>query len=508
MVDIKAFNIKNTGDTLEASEWNELTSYANSIARAVNNSGNTVDTGSNSGSSVVSVTDETVSGGDATVGVSVASGNTNIGSAKIIELTKKKKGINTTLTSGNNINVEPRESVGTTKGGNIAFKPGDDIELCSHHRLVENQDEVSVKVMDGSDNPVKLQIQAANLTLSTKNKNKTKTKDGNGDDTTTAMYNDPDVMNINVTTGSGKGYLKVRARAIDLRCEEHGGIALQPKGTDSDGHMNKIKFEHGGGDGLEFGTFNTEKTSIFTDEYRFNKDGVWKMATREKEAAAKADLTDPTTSYTYKKQADDFYDVISSSDKTTTTEDIINTASAFNNGGITSALEYDLDIASQTYFKYTDDAFLTDNVNEIITVSTDTPVGSTHPFELGRTYTASEIAILFHNWILTTNTSDVTTYLNTRAEVSASYGIGQLHQKILARIDVGRLQFVFEVVTPNIKLRSLDGAIVLDANKGINFIDSVCYAGKNLDVVSCSMYDIIKLVNYMKTAGQGPWANS
>jgi len=45
--------------------------------------------------------------------------------------------------------------------------------------------------------------------------------------------------------------------------------------------MNKIKFEHGGGDGLEFGTFNTEKTSLYTDEYRFKKDGVWKMATRE-----------------------------------------------------------------------------------------------------------------------------------------------------------------------------------------------------------------------------------
>jgi hypothetical protein len=44
--------------------------------------------------------------------------------------------------------------------------------------------------------------------------------------------------------------------------------------------MNKIKFEHGGGDGLEFGTFNTEKSSLFTDEYRFKKDGIWKMATR------------------------------------------------------------------------------------------------------------------------------------------------------------------------------------------------------------------------------------
>jgi len=84
-----------------------------------------------------------------------------------------------------------------------------------------------------------------------------------------------------------RGYLKVRAQAIDLRCEKHGGIALQPKGYDSDGNMNKIKFEHGGGDGLEFGTFNTQKTSIFTDEYRFKKNGIWKMAVRETEASGK-----------------------------------------------------------------------------------------------------------------------------------------------------------------------------------------------------------------------------
>ena len=74
--------------------------------------------------------------------------------------------------------------------------------------------------------------------------------------------------------------------------------------------MNKIKFEHGGGDGLEFGTFNTEKTSIFTNEYRFNKNGIWKMAVRDTEASGK-DIIDEregclqglsaTGAYKYKK---------------------------------------------------------------------------------------------------------------------------------------------------------------------------------------------------------------
>jgi len=88
-------------------------------------------------------------------------------------------------------------------------------------------------------------------------------------------------MNITVNKDTDtRGYLKVRAQAIDLRCEINGGIALQPKGNDGDGHENKIKFEHNGGDGLEFGTFNTEKTSIFTDEYRFNGNGKIYAVTR------------------------------------------------------------------------------------------------------------------------------------------------------------------------------------------------------------------------------------
>lgn len=166
-----------------------------------------------------------------------------------------------------------------------------------------------------------MQVIASDVTLSTKGK---KVESGSNDSA--------NVMNIRVTDGKGKGYLKVRAQAIDLRSESHGGIALQPKGEDSDHHMNKIKFEHGGGDGLEFGTFNTEKTSIFTDEYRFNKDGVWKMATRTKVASDKADENDPTTAYKYVKAADDFYDNIAQDDEQCTTKDIIKTAYAMNGG--------------------------------------------------------------------------------------------------------------------------------------------------------------------------------
>jgi hypothetical protein len=131
---------------------------------------------------------------------------------------------------------------------------------------------------------------------------------------------------MNITVNSAKntrGYLKVRAQAIDLRSESHGGIALQPKGTDGT-FENKIKFEHGGGDGLEFGTFNTQHTSLYTNDYRFKKDGIIRLATRTTVASDKADPNDVTTALKYvKNQNDDFYDNIDVNDPTCTWEDIV-----------------------------------------------------------------------------------------------------------------------------------------------------------------------------------------
>lgn len=358
----QTFIQKSNGDTLSAAEWNNLTSYVNTAVDAINDGG-----GSGSGSTI-----------DTSGVISVSS-----------------KG-NVTLGSNKNVNVEPawsnNEANYAGNYGDIAFKPGDDIQFCSHHREPNKRDKIVIKNMDGSDNPVKFEMHAGEITLSTKNKALTYKKDKNtGVDTSDKMFkaDNAGVMDINIVTGntldSGtaderdeRGYLKVRAQAIDLRCEKHGGIALQPKGYDGDGYMNKIKFEHGGGDGLEFGTFNAEKTSIFTDEYRFNKDGIWKMAVRETTDSGK-DIIDEgtipsgklaTAAKKYKKNtaannaakayadmktyeaADDFYDFVDVEDAQTTTKDIIATASAMNNDFIETSLSSKKNLkisASSTY---------------------------------------------------------------------------------------------------------------------------------------------------------------
>ena len=363
------FQNKNTGDTLEASEWNSVVSKIDELVEASNTGGN------NSG------------GGS----------STPIDTSGVLSVKIKNNFTNVTLGNNNikNVNIEPGYPCtvnGESKYGDIALKPGDDIQFCSHHREAGKQDKVIVKNIDGDDNPVKLEVHAGEISLCTKGKNLTlKEGEKNNQDPEKMFDEDPEILDLNIitgntlTNGSGKkrderGYLKVRARAIDLRCEKHGGIALQPKGYDSDGNMNKIKFEHGGGDGLEFGTFNTQKTSLFTDEYRFNKNGIWKMAVRETEASEKTIIDEregglqglpATGAYKYKKNtsannssksladlktyepADDFYDFIDTEDPQTTTEAIIKTSGALNNEFIETSLssKKNLKISASSNYK-------------------------------------------------------------------------------------------------------------------------------------------------------------
>jgi hypothetical protein len=127
--------------------------------------------------------------------------------------------------------------------------------------------------------------------------------------------------------------LKINSRNLDLRCHDHGGIALQIAGHDGSGFENKIKFESDrttqigatkhysgeGGKGLEFGTFNNEHASLFCGDYRFKGDANVYGVTRQTPTQTSTGKID------YPTQNDDFKDVIDPT-KAATWNEIIDAA--------------------------------------------------------------------------------------------------------------------------------------------------------------------------------------
>ena len=511
----QTFTQKSNGDTLSASEWNNLTSYINTAVDAINNgaaSGGAIDT-----NGVISVS---------------------------------SKG-NVTVSSNKNVNVEPAWSnnVSGYSGnyGDVAIKPGDDIQFCSHHREPKKRDKVVIKNLDGSDNPVKLEVHTGELTLSTKGKAATRKKNNTtGEDISNqALFDkagDDKVMDVRIVTGvtldentnnerDERGYLKVRAQAIDLRCEKHGGIALQPKGYDGVGNMNKIKFEHGGGDGLEFGTFNTDKTSIFTNEYRFNREGIWKMATRETEASGKTILDEregglqglpATAAYKYVKQADDFYDIISNDDEQCTTKDIIKTAFAMNGGKdrhtkITN--KGAIEIATNPTYTITIEEAPVEPATATAISTISTKIASLDSVAAGDVFNEGDFTALPVAATVYTNGTQYFSFTEVAApsikiESGAELKLGGIldfgSSFNFGETDNG-VEFQYKLTKKNAEKDCGIVKVVGVNNHATNnlTVEGVTIApGQTATIAQCSMLDIIKLVNYMKTNNQGPWAAS
>ena len=511
----QTFTQKSNGDTLSASEWNNLTSYINTAVDAINNgaaSGGAIDT-----NGVISVS---------------------------------SKG-NVTVSSNKNVNVEPAWSnnVSGYSGnyGDVAIKPGDDIQFCSHHREPKKRDKVVIKNLDGSDNPVKLEVHTGELTLSTKGKAATRKKNNTtGEDISNqALFDkagDDKVMDVRIVTGvtldentnnerDERGYLKVRAQAIDLRCEKHGGIALQPKGYDGVGNMNKIKFEHGGGDGLEFGTFNTDKTSIFTNEYRFNREGVWKMATRETQASGKTILDEregglqglpATAALQYVKQADDFYDIISNDDEQCTTKDIIKTAFAMNGGKdrhtkITN--KGAIEIATNPTYTITIEEAPVEPATATAISTISTKIASLDSVAAGDVFNEGDFTALPVAATVYTNGTQYFSFTEVAApsikiESGAELKLGGIldfgSSFNFGETDNG-VEFQYKLTKKNAEKDCGIVKVVGVNNHATNnlTVEGVTIApGQTATIAQCSMLDIIKLVNYMKTNNQGPWAAS
>lgn len=134
-------------------------------------------------------------------------------------------------------------------------------------------------------------------------------------------YNDRTDPEYNGKKGSDEQWaeLKIKSRNLDLRCHDHGGIALQIAGKDKTKFENKIKFESDrtnsisetgtyngeGGKGLEFGTFNNLHSSLYTGDYRFRGEGRVYGVSREAPV-----YTSETGKWDYPTQLDDFKDPI------------------------------------------------------------------------------------------------------------------------------------------------------------------------------------------------------
>lgn len=573
---------KHDGDTLPSSDWNELTQAVTETQQKTNE----IIVGIDDLNSPLTVEQDSQD---------VNKTNIKITGILVGQLSKKtNEGTNVTFAGNNNLNIEPRPALGTgnggndpndtnRKGGNIAIKPGDDIELYSHKRGTQKNTEVTVKILDGKEHPVKLQLHTADLTISTKGKALTRKKDNNGQDITTqdidsstgkdrnALYDDPDVLNININkdeesdNGYNKGYLKVHAQAIDLCSETHGGIALQPRGSDGDGYQNKIKFEHGGGDGLEFGTFNAEKTSIYTSEYRFKKDGIVKMSTRTVldntpgqggNDKYNGSNIDSTTHYSYQKNtSDDFYDFFDSGDPTCTWEDIIKSAHALNGmEGLHTHITQNGDFEIESIARW-QPSTSSDAATKV--VSSDSHEGYLTMQNFFQTksetgFTLSEFIDVFGDGILKANESDVVKIqeLNGSTVVAnESYACTPMYQmpkiniesdgnitisskgklKLGGELDFGsRLNFgeTDKGIETLYKLTKKNGTkdcgilriiginnhesnpltitnIVNPNTKTIS--DITIQPGQTQEIASCSILDIVNFVNYSKIMFPYPW---
>ena len=551
------FTSKSNGDVLNASEWNAVVSKTDELVQAIND-------GAGSGSG--SATPVVIEGDSHVIFDSADKHNLSIKTTQADQYVKNGE------TKGGKINIEPISD--------LQIKSGDDIILCSHHR--EDPTEVSVKIHDGEDHPVKLQINTADIVLTTKDKSLTKEKNQDGTDSNTALYDDPNVLNVTVNSAKDtRGYLKVRAQAIDLRSESHGGVALQPNGEDSDHHMNKIKFEHGGGDGLEFGTFNAEKTSIFTDEYRFNKNGVWKMATRQKldnsydltgevgvtigNKKYKPSTSNETQHYSYKKQADDFYDIITpydqandTGDEQCTTKDIIKTAYAMNgtpciHTKVTKKGALEISTSDQYLYSNTLPIGFEGSLIPVTSGNIDLP-------QEGKYYSESEFKAFFNNsttsamlaamaaaedgdWIGLDITVSIpmmdqsaVAYIKKFAcpdikidsgaqlklggilDFGSSFAFGETDNGIEFQLKKTKKNDGVEKQCDELKVRAInnhasnnytiDGFTADETNHTYNSQGQTFTPGASAVIGSCNVFDIVKFVNWAKATQFGPWSTS
>jgi len=245
--------------------------------------------------------------------------------------------VNAAVAGGEKLNLVAAQAVQIKPGIDENGKPEAVQFDCEQHGA--DATEFTFKVCNGAQpkatRVVGLKVNAAELTLDNQ---KCNTTEFDADSIDIKVRNDK--WNGGEVVGTtGPVYLKMKARAMDFRCYDHGGIALQVAGTDSNGKENKIKFESDrtseigataayckeGGKGLEFGTFNNLHTSLYTGDYRFKGDAKVYGVTRNTPAVTSTGKID------YPTQSDDFKDVINATTPSASWNEILDAANKCKN---------------------------------------------------------------------------------------------------------------------------------------------------------------------------------
>lgn len=261
-------------------------------------------------------------------------GNANPALEGLLINAKGNLELNSALAGGGKVNLVSQGAIQIKTGVDEEDLTGEPLQLDCERRVLESDKyEYGVKVCNGtlpnSARVVAMKLNTTELTLDTQN-----AYTGSFDPEELQIKFRNDKWNGGQQLGiTGPIYAKMKARAFDFRCHDHGGIALQIAGADSSGKENKIKFESDrtsaigatptyckeGGKGLEFGTFNNEHTSLYTGDYRFKGDALVYGVERNGPVS-----NDGKTDYI--TQDDDFKDVILPTTKKASWNDILDAA--------------------------------------------------------------------------------------------------------------------------------------------------------------------------------------
>lgn len=309
---------------------------------------------------------------------------------------------------------------------------------------------------------------------------------------------------------------------------EDGNVLISPKGTDSQNHENKIIFKGVGQ--KEFGAFNSGDASIYTNRYRFNEDGIIYPVTRGVPVNTyniEGDASSGIKDINYPTQSDGFKDIINNN-KSCTWGDVVKVGSGFHNKGINIVNRDQLLTSESQYPNQNNSTLVSDGgglkltteflARPIYCSSTEEGLNTqinnhSNATEKQNMQNCGSVKNLPHDSDLYPNASgasilDYADFPNKKFTASEIKDIFATYSN--SEYIAQELKNAYEL-TGYVKFKSSKGAYVIYKVSCPEIILGTGTIYKNFNDYDSSLVhvsDLVKLVNWMKTNQQGPWANS